>query len=218
MSRRIPVGEAVDRLLQLEERLGGSEAPAAKRTGSPAPTTPRKGAEAPPLTEAPRKSTDVTPATTSSSDAERFWSECVEAARQKSLPLGAKLSQAAAISLDTASALVLGPSQAGLRGLLAACLAEAETQSFLRDFVTAQGLPKLQVVLQGETLESPAPAKTGASRPKSAVSPEPGPPQALAAPAPAPSVEKDTRTMGQLFQDEPMLQKALDMFDGEVIP
>ncbi|HET9233165.1 MAG TPA: DNA polymerase III subunit gamma/tau, partial [Candidatus Eisenbacteria bacterium] len=29
MSRRIPVGEAVDRLLQLEERLGGSDAPVA---------------------------------------------------------------------------------------------------------------------------------------------------------------------------------------------
>ena len=30
--------------------------------------------------------------------------------------------------------------------------------------------------------------------------------------------EKDERSMGQLFRDEPMLQKALDMFDGEVLP
>ena len=28
----------------------------------------------------------------------------------------------------------------------------------------------------------------------------------------------DDRTMGEVFKDEPMLQKALDMFDGEVLP
>jgi hypothetical protein len=37
-------------------------------------------------------------------------------------------------------------------------------------------------------------------------------------PAPAPEPNHDTRTMGQMFKDEPMLQKALDMFDGEVLP
>ena len=213
MSRRIPVGEAVDRLLQLEERLGGS-APA---KGTPSPPS-RKGAEAALKTETPRKATETRPETQASSDAGRFWSECVEAARQKSLPLGAKLSQAAAISLDAGSALVLGPSQPGLRGLLAACLAEAETQSFLKDFVAAQGLPKLRVVLQGEPLESTVPANAGSSRTKAIPRPESPPSETHALAAPASTAEKDTRTMGQLFQDEPMLQKALDMFDGEVIP
>jgi hypothetical protein len=39
---------------------------------------------------------------------------------------------------------------------------------------------------------------------------------------PAAKVEEggqpDTRSVGQLFKEEPLLQKALDMFDGEVIP
>jgi hypothetical protein len=28
----------------------------------------------------------------------------------------------------------------------------------------------------------------------------------------------DTRTVGQIFKDEPILQKALDIFDGEMLP
>ncbi len=64
-----------------------------------------------------------------------------------------------------------------------------------------------------------APAAEGAASEASeerAEEPE-EPPPAVAPPPPEPPAE-DNRTMGELFKQEPMLQKALDMFDGEVLP
>ena len=60
-----------------------------------------------------------------------------------------------------------------------------------------------------------APAK-GAS--PEAAGAEPAPPAAEGKKPRAKRAAEDTRTMGQIFKDEPMLQKALDMFDGEILP
>jgi hypothetical protein len=68
-------------------------------------------------------------------------------------------------------------------------------------------------------VEKPA-APKAASKPAAKESAPPAteePVTPAAKPEPPPAA-KDTRSMGQLFNDEPMLQKALDMFDGEVLP
>jgi DNA polymerase III subunit gamma/tau len=204
MSARMPMGEAVKRLLELEGRMGGSPKASA--------TAPGKKAE-------PSASVSAIPV----SDAAGFWAQCLEAAREKSLPLGAKLGQAIPVAYEPGSSLVLGTAQPSLRGLLRSCLEEPDTQAFFREFAQAQGMPKLRVVLESDA--APAPPRTpsdakGAPRAKdTAASRIESPPRVEPAPEPrASAVDSDTRTMGQLFQDEPMLQKALDMFDGEVIP
>ena len=216
MSARMPMGEAVERLLELEGRLGGSGAksPAASGATAPAasPTPPAKKSD---------RSLSVSPPL--ATDAAGFWSGCLEAAREKSLPLGAKLGQAIPVAYEPGSSLVLGTAQPSLRGLLQSCLEEPDTQAFFREFAQAQGMPKLRVVLENDA--APAPPRTqsdgkGAPRAKdTATSRIESPPRVEPASDPrASAVDSDTRTMGQLFQDEPMLQKALDMFDGEVIP
>jgi len=203
MAGRMPMGEAVERLLELEERLGGA--------GKPTTPTPKTN----PRTTAPERSASSSraPAT----DSAGFWAQCLDAARQKSFPLGAKLAQAIPVSFDPASTLVLGPSQPNLRKLLQGCLDEPETQAFLKEFTASQGMANLRIVLEGESIaEAPKPRvekseKAPVPRVKDAA------PAIETSKASAPA-EGDSRTMGQLFQDEPMLQKALDMFDGEVIP
>jgi DNA polymerase-3 subunit gamma/tau len=189
MSGRMPMGEAVERLLALEERMG-SETPRA----SVAKSAPAPGKTLQPSASATRIATD----------AAGFWAQCLDAARQRSLPLAAKLAQAVPVTFEPDSLLVLGPVQPNLRRLLQGCLEESDTQAFFKEFTQGQGMPKLRVVLREESAVD--------TRSKEV-------PRAEALPVERPpSVESDTRTMGQLFQDEPMLQKALDMFDGEVIP
>jgi DNA polymerase III subunit gamma/tau len=229
MSRRMPLGEVVERLLDLERRLGGE-------AGAPTPprAAPRSRAQ-PPAASGPESRSSLL-----ASSAEGFWTLCLDAARAKSLPLGAKLAQALPVSFDPGTHLVLAPAAPSGRGLLQDCLSDPETQAFLTDFVTAQGLPKLRVMLQadaasaagkpreerpgGLAASTPVPrtsaAKTATTVPAAATptpKAETGAPATVTSPPPPPAVE-DKRTMGQLFQDEPMLQKALDMFDGEVIP
>ena len=214
MSARMPMGEAVERLLALEGRLG---------SGTPNTATPRP--QSPGKTMPERPATTATP----SADAAGFWAECLEAARRKSLPMSAKLAQAVPVSYEPGSLLVLGPAQPNLRVVLQGCLEDPETQSFFKEFSETQGAPKLRVILEAQ---AEAPKAPGGSKPRAVESSAPRGKETAPLPAsrtkdasppdgPSPratATDTDMRTMGQLFQDEPMLQKALDMFDGEVIP
>ena len=200
MSGRMPMGEAVERLLELEERLGSGTPKASVGTSAPAPG------------KTSERSASLAVANPPAAAAAAFWGQCLDAARQRSLPLGTKLAQAVPLTFAPGSLLVLGPVQPNLRGLLQSCLQESETQAFLNEFSQGQGMPKLRVVLHEEPVLDTRSDKPAAARSKGAPRAET---KAVERPM---SLESDVRTMGQLFQDEPMLQKALDMFDGEVIP
>lgn len=78
----------------------------------------------------------------------------------------------------------------------------------------AKATPKAASAAPQKAAPKPAP-ETKETKEAAPAAEEPPAPAEKPAPPPA---AKDTRSMGQLFNDEPMLQKALDMFDGEVLP
>jgi hypothetical protein len=120
-------------------------------------------------------------------------------------------------------------------GLLTQVLRDPETQSLFREILSGLGVKTPEVRIEGaakpvaaKPVEKPAAPKPvekpaapkAASKPAAKESAPPAteePVTPAAKPEPPPAA-KDTRSMGQLFNDEPMLQKALDMFDGEVLP
>jgi hypothetical protein len=112
---------------------------------------------------------------------------------------------------------------------------EPETGRFLGEVLEGLGLTGGRVVLEGAAPRedpAPKPATTPSAKPatKPSAKPETAPsakPETRPSAKPAtpraqsatgPPAGPDTRSMGQIFKDEPILQKALDMFDGEVLP
>lgn len=108
------------------------------------------------------------------------------------------LHTATEIAFAADGALVLDPSNP----VTADRLAEHEARETIIQVLAGMGVQKPQVRIAGV---DKGPVKSDSAPPKPAA--------ATAKPEPA-----DDRTIGEIFKDEPMLQKALDMFDGEVLP
>jgi hypothetical protein len=113
--------------------------------------------------------------------------------------------------------------------LVGPMLADPVTQELLARLLSSFGFATPRVRLEGEAPAPPVPpeakarkaAPTEGSRPaegEATAAAESGAEPAGKPAAPPPEAAPDTRTMGELFKDEPLLQKALDMFDGEVLP
>jgi len=232
---RMPLGELAERLLALEARMGGAPGPAAPgpspdkparspsskpagtgASGQPAragkPDQPGKTAR-PGETARPGKPAKPTQgaAAPGAGKATELWVACVEASREKGMALFGMLQGATAVDITAQGHLVVRPAATpGAGTLLAAKLADGEIQGFLTGILKGLGLSGGRVVLEGS-----GDAGGAAATPPAATAAEPAagePPRLQAKP------EEDTRSMGQIFKDEPLLQKALDMFDGEVLP
>jgi DNA polymerase-3 subunit gamma/tau len=238
VTERLPVGEIARRLLELEARLGGGAAPPAG-TSAPrgrAEPVPRAGAE--PAARAPSREPespatarepapggktkrsspsavldpDLSPAPSGAGVAEsavaveddpaqRAWLACVAMATEKSRFLGSTLATAVCLGFTEDGALLVRPPTP--RDLFDERLADAETRHLVQEALERAGVGGGKLAVEGS--ESARARASAASRDRA---------ETPAIPAPA----DDRRTVGELFRDEPMLQKALDIFDGEVLP
>jgi hypothetical protein len=89
---------------------------------------------------------------------------------------------------------------------VAQALVAPETQAMLIKILEKLGQAVPRVAMEGEVAMAEKPPEGEAKPPKIKAKRDDQPPVS------------DDRSMGQLFKDEPLLQKALDMFDGEVLP
>jgi DNA polymerase-3 subunit gamma/tau len=240
---RVPLADLAARLLDLETRLGGEAPPAASdrpseasASGHPKPkTTPRRRAErsaSPPANDPAGIWAGALEALKERN--KRIWATCHNAEAVGLAPDGALVLRAAAGGNILADAL----GEEATRALLAEILGDLGAAvprvrlegergagaSDGADTAAADAAPA-----GGAGVVEPTPASGGAEEatPASAGAETEGPAEAggeEAGPAPEPAKPRakkradDTRSMGQLFKEEPMLQKALDMFDGEVLP
>jgi DNA polymerase-3 subunit gamma/tau len=225
---RVPLAEIARRLVDLEARLGG-EAPAS----SPAVprSTPAKTADAGPVARA--AGTVPAPQATNVPAAGGVWEAFLDALRPRSIRLWGTMHSTEFVGADADGALRVKAGSGA--GLLTQVLRDPETQSLFREILSGLGVKTPEVRIEGaakpvaaKPVEKPAAPKPvekpaapkAASKPAAKESAPPAteePVTPAAKPEPPPAA-KDTRSMGQLFNDEPMLQKALDMFDGEVLP
>ena len=219
------LAELAQRLLELEARLGGGAAAAAP--AAPARSTESAAAPAPPRAApqgSPRTSAPPPAAPAASAPAGGIWESFLAALRGRSMRLWGTLNATTFAGTDTDGALLVQPGSGA--GLLAQVLRDPETEELFRELLNGLGVKKPQVRIAGASKPAPAkaPEAKAAAAPPAEAKPakaeaKPAPPEEKPAPEEPPAqAEKDTRTMGQLFKDEPMLQKALDMFDGEVLP
>jgi hypothetical protein len=129
-------------------------------------------------------------------DPSLLWDACLEAIKGRSIRLWGTLQKAEAVSLGPEGQLVLRVAS----DFVKQSFRDADTTRILNEVFVEMGTPR-RVVLEGDP-EAAAKAPTPA-RP---------------ATAPPPAEPAPERSVGQLFKEEPMLQKALDMFEGEVLP
>ncbi len=109
--------------------------------------------------------------------------------------------------------------------ILAHALDEEDARNLLGEILAAAGAASSTVWMEGRAPRAAAKAAAEADA-KAATAPDepPGGEGDAREPAPersapaSPAPDQDARSMGQLFKDEPMLQKAIDLFDGEVLP
>ncbi len=238
---RVPLAELADRLLALEARLGGGSpsgqagqagaktapprkspaAPRETRTSAPQPAAPVRSQPAARPAEAPSaekpEPAQVIRLTAESSPTD-VWAALLETLRGRSMRLWGTFHAAVATAITPAGALAVRSDSGG--HLVEQALDEPACQELLAELLAELGAPAKRVGLEGR-LES----KVEAAGDSAAESSTPqGEAQASAGPKPKgkPRARKDQvsddRSMGQLFKEEPMLQKALDMFDGEVLP
>jgi DNA polymerase-3 subunit gamma/tau len=258
---RIPLAELAERLLALEQQLGGGGPPADRPRAPGTKAAPRRAAPRPASKPGgdTAKSTATAPpgAGVPASEAAVMWGQCLDALRERSMRLWGTFHNATAVDLDADGALVIRPQGAG--PLLSAALADATTREAFREILKGLGAAHPEVRLQGtvpaaarapaksagsaaraesagsapaeSAAEVPAPVAEPSEGSGSAEEPAPNAAAERAQPDPAkPSARPkprakaddkpadDTRSMGQIFKEEPLLQKALDMFDGEVLP
>jgi len=217
---RIPLGDLTRRLLALEERLGG--APPATST-APSSNTPKKKTAPPPKKASPPPRSAETVA---SGDAEEIWGACLDALKEKSMPLWGIFQTAKAVGIAEDGSLILHP----MSPIVRERLAEPRTEALLSEALSTLGMKRPRVVLEGEE-RSARSARPPVQQPEKAEEKPQDRAETKAEPKAEPKAEsktdeeakeneasEDTRSMGQIFKDEPMLQKALDMFDGEVLP
>jgi DNA polymerase-3 subunit gamma/tau len=224
----VPLGELARRLLALEERLGAG-APPPGRKGAARNEAARNEAAAKKATGTKTTAKGTAGTVPSATDAARLWDACVDAVREKSIRLGSTLRMAAALGFSPDGRIVLCADPPN--PLLAQCLAEPEAHQLVKETLFQLGAGVPEVILQG-TGPFPAGADpgfvldadasgdvAGAAGMSPPAAPGPRAPDPSATEAAAPEVlPPDTRSVGQIFKDEPMLQKALDIFDGEVLP
>jgi hypothetical protein len=229
---RVPLAELAERLLVLERTLGSASGPGPEPGGEPADTADRTGDAAP-----PEAGVDARAAVTEG-DAKGFWQACLAAVQARSMVLWGTLHSAEVVGFADDGALVVRPPAGG--NFLRHLVASEENRTILADVLGELGASTPELRLEGEdpapAAEREAAADSAPEQPEEAP-PATGPEEAKEADAKAdadagtgeasaprktvkkkPDTEEDTRSMGQLFKDEPMLQKALDMFDGEVLP
>ncbi len=237
---RVPLAEIARRLIDLEARLGGEApvesalvtpgSPSVKTAGHgsgerPSPAKPPSGPRPP--RRAPRRRAAC--GRPSSTLCARVRCGCGERCTR---PNSRERTRDGALRVKAGSGA----------GLLTAVLRDSETQTLFREILGGLGVKTPEVRIEGASKPAaPKPVEKAAAKAapkaepkaepkaaaKAAPKAEPKPASATKAakeppapeekPAPTPAA-KDTRSMGQLFNDEPMLQKALDMFDGEVLP
>ncbi len=208
-SGRVSLAELSTRLLELERRLGGSGG--SSTPDAPAPESPKK----PKAKKAQARGTTAPPAPPPAAPAEALAkgdvpspdgleAQFLEALKQKSISLWGMLHTATGIAFTADGAIVLDPSNP----VTAERLAESEAREKIIQVLVEMGIQKPRVRISG--------VDKGPDKSES----EPGSPEPAgeAKPAAAEPETTDGRTMGEIFKDEPMLQKALDMFDGEVLP
>ena len=241
---RIPMGEVLQRLRALEDRLGGgavrSPSPSGTRRppASPTrstgdgPTAPARAAKAPPRARRGNRGMESqappgpSPASTPSPAAQ---APSPELGPETAPPIsGGEAGAEPAASAPEVEAAASAPGTEPAAAW-AACL-EALRKRNMRLFGTLQPLEAVGLDSGGVlTLRSPGTtvlvkealadresqallmklfAETGRRIVSVRLEGEPG----GAAPA------GDTRSMGEIFKDEPMIQKAMDLFAGEVLP
>jgi len=225
ISGRIPISELYERLAALEARLGGS-APASapdrgtSRSSRPAPRgsagtskgAPGTAKASPPPAHPPGSAlppagpagapASAAPAPAGGSGAgvprkpaAEAWSACLEALKTKNIRLWGTLHFVEALAFGDHGELVLRP--AADNPLQGEALADPKSRNLLGEAMEEAGLPTRTFRLEADTADAAAPPSGKAG---------------LKAAGP------DERSMGEVFRDEPMIQKVIDMFDGEVLP
>jgi len=208
-STRVSLPDLARRLLDLESRLGGGPPPPssgdkgrAKASSAP-PANPAREA-APP---APR------PESKESTGDEALWQEALDTLKGRSMRIWSTLHFANPVGRDADGSLLLRSENQ----LVAPMLADPAVLDLLGEILSPLGVPEGRVRLARDEDADPAPAPDASEE---GTKPSPG--GKAAAPGSASpsgtSGQADTRSMGELFKEEPLLQKALDMFDGEVLP
>ena len=223
---RVSLTDLAERLLKLERALGGTPPP-----GPPNPATSRGKAsktatrsEASKQTSRPKVLVDADsdptaqtvplPSPVPGSPA-ALWGACLAQVKDESIRLASTLDTAKAVGFAGDGSLRLSTTNP----LAKQCLKEPGTITLLTAVLTRLGAKNPRVTLGSATDSdvSAGEAKPGPAeeeKRKTAGPEHPGGSNKV----PHQEGEPDTRSMGQLFKDEPMLQKALDMFDGEVLP
>jgi len=206
---RVPVGEIYRRLVELEQRLGGEAPPA--RPPAAGGTAPSRRKPAPRSAGARGESAasggggdaafGKSAAGGVDERASLTWSAALDAVKARNISLWGTLTDVAAVGFAPDGALLLRPKKEN--PLIGEMLGDRVKRALLHDALTGAGMKSPEVRLEGQAAPKNAPrAKKAASKPE---------PDAEAPP-------EDTRSMGQVFKDEPGLQKVIDLFDGEVLP
>jgi len=208
-STRVPLPDLARRLLDLESRLGG---------GTPPPTSGGKGrtktSPAPPA-KPTREAAPPSPRPESkeATGDEALWQEALDTLKGRSMRIWSTLHFASPVGRDADGSLLLRSENQ----LVAPMLVDPAVQDLLGEILSPLGVPEGRVRLARDEDADPAPApgapEEGTNPSSAGKTAAPG----SASPA-GTSGQADTRTMGELFKEEPLLQKALDMFDGEVLP
>jgi DNA polymerase-3 subunit gamma/tau len=206
-ARRVPLSEIARRLVALEERLGGaSPAPPTSPGAGAAKRGPASQVSEPGVKESPPRKSGSADTGPSDRGAAAVWDDCLTAIKEKSIRLWGTLQKAEAVALVEGAPGA--PGELVLRvesDFVKQSLRDPETIRILSEALTEGGMPH-RVTLEGEH----QPASRGTA-------PSPAPRPAEAEPRTEPPLRTE-KSVGQIFKDEPMLQKALDMFDGEVLP
>jgi DNA polymerase-3 subunit gamma/tau len=222
----VPLGELAKRLLALEQNLGR-----AQTESSPEP--PAGGAKKPRKESRSQTTSSASKTKALPNGIGELETHFLEALKDKSMSLWSVVQTVESMSFAADGSLVLCPSNA----VMAERLVESETQELLENVLLGMGIQKPRVILKSaekapetepaaldprtKDEESP-PEERRTERPKQQEATKAAPPpEAVESKESAPKAKggpEDGRTMGQIFNDEPMLQKALDMFDGEVLP
>jgi DNA polymerase III gamma/tau subunit len=219
-SQQVPLGQLAARLLEMEQRLGGADVPApaanrapqkasprpkaappeAKRTAEPKPAVPAaptpKAEPAPEPGPAPEAATP--PAAAPAGDAVALWARCLEELKGTSIRFWGTLQTLSASGLDEDGTLVLASDGVGL--LQGEALKDPECHQALEAALSAAGATRAKF-----RMATDEPAGKKKPRPRGKAKAEPA------------GETKDERSMGEIFQEEPRVQKVLDMFDGEVL-
>ena len=212
----LPLGRLAERLLALEARLGGGEVsggdtgavsravqpPTAAESPpavKPKPASPGKAASqqgpksmgAPESGEPPKEQAMAPVPEAPSSPAAKMWSACLDQLKDEgNMLLWGTLQDIEATGFDSDGRLLLNPRSSN--PLQTEALGNVETRRLLEGLLGKAGMSKPGLMVP--SMESKAAAAE--KEPKKA---------------------KDDRGLGKVFNDEPRLQKVIDLFDGEVL-